>query len=203
MPPAVKLTGNMTSFIYYLPGHGGHLEKGLGEELMRRGYDVIGRETRGEFNSLPFSSKVDLIAQDLMTMCWSEDALVVANSFGAYLFLHAQAQLKPYIGRVLMLSPIVGEFSKNESSYDEETDGWMGFIPPMARKLTDLISSGKYPAPRHCEIHVGAQDWQSNPKTVEAIGNKLGIESVIVPGAGHALPKAYVKNLLGNWLRKE
>jgi pimeloyl-ACP methyl ester carboxylesterase len=193
----------MSSFIYYLPGHGGHLEKGLGEELMRRGYDVIGRETRGEFNSLPFSSKVDLIAQDLRTMCWSEEALVVANSFGAYLFLHAQAQLKPHIGRVLLLSPIVGEFSNNEASYDEHTDGWMGFIPPMAKKLTDLISSGSYPAPKQCEIHVGEKDWQSNPKKIVAIGYELGIKPFIVPGAGHALPKAYVKNLLDNWLQSK
>jgi hypothetical protein len=36
---------------------------------------------------------------------------VVAVSFGAYLFLHAQTQLPAYPGQVLLLSPILGEFA--------------------------------------------------------------------------------------------
>jgi pimeloyl-ACP methyl ester carboxylesterase len=190
----------MTSLIYYLPGHGGHLETGLGAELMSRGFDVTGRETRGEFKTLPFASQVDLVAQDLTSMCWSEDAHVVANSFGAYLFLHAQAQLSPYIGKVLLLSPIVGEFAKDEPDNDEEAGGWLGFIPPLAKKLSELISNGTYPAPKQCEIHVGSEDWQSNPNSVAALGQSLRLPVHVVPGAGHALPKAYVKALLDDWL---
>jgi hypothetical protein len=44
----------MTKSIYYLPGHGGRLRTGLGEGLFSRGFDVSGRETVGEFRSLPF-----------------------------------------------------------------------------------------------------------------------------------------------------
>ena len=190
----------MTSLIYYLPGHGGHLETGLGAEFMRRGYDVTGRETRGEFKSLPFASQVDLVAQDLTSLCFTEDALVVANSFGGYLFLHAQAQLAPFIGKVLLLSPIVGEFAKDESSNDEEAGGWLGFIPPMAKKLSELISTGAYPAPLDCEIHVGANDWQSNPVAVAFTGERLGLTVNVVPDAGHGLPKAYVSKVLDLWL---
>lgn len=190
----------MTSHIYYLPGHGGHLETGLGAELMSRGYDVTGRETRGEFKSLPFASQVDLVAQDLTSLCFTEDALVVANSFGAYLFLHAQAQLSPFMGKALLLSPIVGEFAMDEPGNDEEAGGWLGFIPPMAKKLSELISSGSYPAPQHCEIHVGSEDWQSNPKSVSTLGLSLGLPVHVVPGAGHGLPKTYVKALLDHWL---
>jgi predicted alpha/beta hydrolase family esterase len=192
----------MTSLIYYLPGHGGHLETGLGAELMSRGYDVTGRETRGEFKSLPFASQVDLVAQDLSSMCWTEDAYVVANSFGAYLFLHAQAQLSPYIGKVLLLSPIVGEFAKDDPSDDQDAAGWLGFIPPMAKKLFELIDCGAYPAPKHCEIHVGANDWQSNPLAVTSLGRQLAILVCVIPEAGHGLPKAYVSNLLDRWLAK-
>lgn len=196
----VRLEPNMTSFIYYLPGHGGHLETGLGAELMSRGYDVTGRETRGEFKLLPFASQVDLVAQDLSSMCWSEDALVVANSFGAYLFLHAQSQLPPFIGKVLLLSPIVGEFAKDEPGDDEDAGGWLGFIPPMAKKLSELIQSGSFPSPRQCEIHVGSQDWQSNPQSVTFLGDRLGLSVNVVPEAGHGLPKAYVFDVLNRWL---
>jgi hypothetical protein len=37
--------------VYYLPGYGGQLGTGLGRALMDRGFDVAGRETRGDFRS--------------------------------------------------------------------------------------------------------------------------------------------------------
>ena len=37
--------------IYYLPGHGGRITNGLGQALVRRGYEVVGRETVGDFKS--------------------------------------------------------------------------------------------------------------------------------------------------------
>jgi len=82
----------MTS-IYYLPGHGGRLDAGLGAELTSRGFDLTGRQTIGPFRNLTFSEQIDLVANDLRTLFWHEDAKVIANSFGAYLFLHAQTLL--------------------------------------------------------------------------------------------------------------
>ena len=89
----------MKNTIYYLPGMGGHLGSGLGQGLLSRGYDVTGRETTGEFRDLKFQSQIDAIAEDLRSNFWYEDSKVIANSFGAYLFLHAQMQLEPYIGK--------------------------------------------------------------------------------------------------------
>lgn len=89
--------------IYYLPGHGGRLETGLGQELMRRGFDLTGRATVEEFKDLSFSEQVDTVSNDLMEHFWYPEARVVANSFGAYLFLHAQAQMESFIGKVLLL----------------------------------------------------------------------------------------------------
>ena len=181
----------MTRSIYYLPGHGGHLETGLGEGLLSRGFDVIGRETLGDFKTLPFREQVALVAQDLTSLYWYEDARVIANSFGAYLFLHAQAQMAPYIGKVLLLSPIVGEFSNEETM--------LGFIPPHAEKLMKLAESGTYPIPKQCEIHVGEQDWQSNPKSVLKLASHLGLDVTVVPNAGHMLGKSYVAAILDRW----
>ena len=182
----------MTHSIYYLPGYGGRLNTGLGEELHGRGHDVAGRETVGEFKSLPFQEQVAVVGQDLTSLYWHADARVIANSFGAYLFLHAQAQTAPYIGRVLLLSPIVGEFSNEETL--------MNFIPPRSGRLQELAQSGKYPVPKHCEIHVGEHDWQSNPKDVVALAGLLGLQVTVVPGAGHMLGKSYVGAVLDRWL---
>ena len=145
-----------------------------------------------EFKALPFQEQVDLVAQDLQAHFWQADARVVANSFGAYLFLHAQAQLPPFPGRVLLLSPIVGEFSNDDTQ--------MNFIPPRVERLQALVQAGQYPTPARCEVHVGEDDWQSNPVHVAAFGKQLGLAVTIVPQAGHMLGKSYVSALLDRWL---
>ena len=178
--------------IYYLPGHGGRLGTGLGQALLSRGYNVSGRETVGDFKDIPFSQQVAIIAEDLRTHYWHEEARVIANSFGAYLFLNAQALISPYVGKVLLLSPIVGEFSNEDSG--------MGFIPPHSGRLAQLAKNGTFPVPLYCEIHVGEHDWQSNPTNVTELAGLLGLNATVVPGGGHMLDKRYVAAVLDRWL---
>lgn len=172
--------------IYYLPGHGGSLGVGLGVGLLSRGYEVTGRETLGDFLALPFENQVETVAADLQGHFWHEDSQVICVSFGAYLFLQAQAQaqLPPYPGKVLLLSPILGEFKDDSTS--------RGFIPPRAGRIMKLAREGGYPAPRRCAIHVGSEDWQSQPEVVTEFGKLTGIAVTVVQGRGHDLGKDYV-----------
>ena len=176
--------------VYYLPGWGGSLSTGLGQALLERGYDVTGRETVGDFKALGFAGQVETVASDLREHFWREDAHVICNSFGGYLFLHAQALIgEPYIGKVILLAPIVGEF------LDDDEARPMNFIPPQAEKLLELANAGKFTLPVNCEIHVGSEDWQSHPNAV-AFGGLVGMKVNVVEGVGHMLPHAYVSELL-------
>ncbi|MFO0115532.1 MAG: hypothetical protein ACK53F_11170 [Betaproteobacteria bacterium] len=107
--------------------------------------------------------------------------------------LHAQTLMKPYVGKVLLLSPIVGQFSDDESS-------GLGFIPPRADRLAMLAESGAYPVPMQCEIHVGEFDWQSNPANVSHLASLLGLCVTVVPRGEHMLGKSYVSAVLDKWL---
>ena len=178
----------MKKIVYYLPGMGGRLDTGLGLALLRRDFNLQGRELAGEFRKLDFGQQVDCVANDLQSEIFREGACVIANSFGAYLFLHAQAQMPPFTGNVLLLSPIVGHFS-NEATQ-------MGFVPPRSERLGEMAKAGAFPVPEQCEIHVGADDWQSNPASVKAFGSTLGIPVTVVPNAGHSLPQDYVSGVL-------
>lgn len=180
------------NIIYYLPGHGGQLATGLGQGLMDRGFDIAGRETRGDFRSLPFNEQIQLIVDDLQSHFWHEQARVICNSFGAYLFLHAQTQMPSFLGRVLLLSPIVGEFTNEQAR--------TSFSPPRPERLKTLAEAGQFNAPKNCEIHVGEEDWQSIPANVQAFGQLTGIPVTVVPKGGHDLGKAYVGPLLDRWL---
>lgn len=75
---------------------GGRLDSGLGQSLLGRGFELAGRELVGEFRKLDFQQQVDLVVCDLQGNFWQEDARVIANSFGTYLFLHAQAQMSAF-----------------------------------------------------------------------------------------------------------
>jgi hypothetical protein len=176
--------------IYYLPGHGGRLTNGLGQALVDLGYEVVGRETVDDFKKLDFNDQVTTIANDIKQHFWREDGKIIANSFGAYLLLHALSKLTPYMGKILLLSPIVGEFSSSEIR--------MGFIPPYAKRLGELASANQYPAPINCSFHVGSEDWQSDPENVTAFARALGMPVTVVPGVGHQLPKDYIASLLDN-----
>jgi hypothetical protein len=56
----------VANLIYYLPGWAGHLSTGLGQALMDRGFDVTGRETRGDFKDLSFTDQVETVKEDLL-----------------------------------------------------------------------------------------------------------------------------------------
>ena len=174
--------------IYYLPGNGGRLNAGLGAELLRRGFSLEGREQIAAFRDLTFEEKISLIAEDLKNNHWRQDALVIANSIGAYQFLHAQSMLPAFVGKVVLLSPIIGE------AFDPAINRM--YVPPRAGKLQRLIEQGEFNAPLNCEIHVGEHDWQANPDEVVKLAHRVGFKVNIVPGSGHQLDRVYVGEVL-------
>ena len=182
----------MAQQIYYLPGMGGSLLQGLGQALVEAGCSVFGRELRGDFAKSSFAEKVAVVVEDLRGLEREGSPSVIANSFGAYLFLHAQAELSAYSGKVLLLSPIVGSFSNEGIG--------IGFIPPRANRLLEIAQGGEYPAPKHCEIHVGREDWQCNPEHVTKFGELAGVPVSVVPDNGHMLDRAYVRGVLEKFL---
>ncbi len=178
--------------IYYLPGRGGRVDEGLGSALQSRGFTVYGRHLFGEFQRLKFSDQIQVIAMDLQQGFWNENSLVVANSFGAYLFLHAQTLLDPFPGKVLLLSPIIGATAAPGNG--------PRFSPPFADRLHQLVQAGELPIPTRCEIHVGEHDWQCQPDKIKLFGQLTGMPVLIVPEGGHLLSHSYVGQLLDGWL---
>ena len=178
--------------IYYLPGRSGEISKGLGYGLLDRGFSVTGRETRGAFLKLSFQQQIDAIHSDLENDFWHEDAKLVAVSYGCYLFLHAQLKMAAFPGRVLLLSPVLGGAFASKVG--------VGFFPPRANTLSEAVDADEFPQLQKAEIHVGSEDWQSNPEAVRAFGKAVSIPVTIVEEKGHMLGVDYVGPLLDRWL---
>ena len=178
--------------VYYLPGRGGQISTGLGQGLQDRGFFVVGQESRGAFLKLTFQQQLDAICRDLQENFWHEGARLVAVSYGCYLYLHAQLEMPAFPGRVMLLSPVLG------SAYAASVG--ISFYPPRADRLSEAMEAQCFPAFSQAEIHVGSEDWQSNPEAISKFGEAFSIPVTIVPGKGHMLGSDYVGQLLDRWL---
>jgi len=179
--------------IYYLPGANGQLHSGLGQALMERGFEPQGRTTVGDFKRLAFDEQVSMVANDLQQpLWWAKGARIITNSYGSYLFLHAQLRMPAHPARILMLSPILGAFENEATGH--------AFVPPYADRIFATAQSGSFPTPPQLTIHTGSEDWQSPPASALAFGNLTGAEVHIAAGRGHMLGKDYVGPLLDDWL---
>jgi len=183
--------------IYYVPGRGGRLKVGLGQELSARGYDVIGREISGKgprdqsnpFASLSFQKQVEVIQHDLQTHFWTPEALVIGNSFGAYLIAHAILKLGNLPGKCLFLSPVLRAV---------KTSGML-FKPPKSDALRDAIENRSFPL-IILDILVGSRDEHFLPDVAEKLSQITKGKTIVIDNAGHRLNHETVKATLNSWL---
>ena len=183
--------------IYYVPGRGGRLNVGLGQELSARGYDLIGREIAGPgprdqsnpFASLSFLDQVEVIQHDLQSRFWTPEALVIGNSFGAYLIAHAILQLENFPGKCLVLSPVLGAV---------KTTGML-FKPPKSGALKDAIEARSFPF-IVLDILVGSRDEHFLPDVAEKLSQITKGEITVIDDEDHRLNHKTVNATLNSWL---
>ena len=183
--------------IYYVPGRGGRLNAGLGLELSARGYDLIGRQIAGPgprdqsnpFASLSFQQQVEVIQHDLQTHAWTPEALVIGNSFGAYLIAHSILRLGKFPGKCLFLSPVLGAV---------KTAGML-FKPPKSNNLKESIENRSFPS-IILDIAVGSKDEHFLPEIAEKLDHITLGKVTVIEGEGHQLGHNIVKAKLDQWL---
>ena len=183
--------------IYYVPGRGGRLNTGLGLELSARGYDLIGREIANPgprdqsnpFASLSFKQQVEVIQHDLKTHAWAPEALVIGNSFGAYLIAHSILQLGNFPGKCLFLSPVLGAVKATG----------MLFKPPKSSVLKDAIETRSFPSIL-LDIFVGSRDEHFLPEIAKQLSQQTLGKIIIIDGQGHRLERKTLSALLDQWL---
>jgi hypothetical protein len=182
----------MNPTAYYLPGRNEPLVSGPGEVLVASGFSVIGRTLPGDLSGLGFDDQVTRIGQDLTAQFWRADALAAGRSYGAYLLLHALADLAPFPGRVLLFSPVLG------AALAQHAGGFYGAIPPRADRLAFLAREHAFPAPASIDIYLGERDTGCAVEVASAFAMSVGGRLHIVVGAGHELPLGSIEAALGN-----
>lgn len=183
----------MTSgVVYYLPGRTEMPATGSAGLIAGLGWEIVGRNFRTDLRPMGFAEQLETIQTDLQTQCRLDARPLIGQSYGAYLLLHALAGLEPYPGRVLLLSPVLGAALDRRSMILSR--------PPRAEKLLRWAETGTFPRLGYAELHTGAEDVGCDPRLAKIFAAALGLHLMIVPGAGHELPEAYLKSVLNRFL---
>ena len=93
--------------VLIFPGKGKDWLDGIGQEVLKAGYQAAGLDLEADFLNLTFSEQVAQSKQFIESE-WDRCSLLIGKSYGAYLILHALADLPPYPGAVLLFSPVIG-----------------------------------------------------------------------------------------------
>lgn len=168
--------------LYYLPGRGGRLTGGLGSFLSGLG-TVIGRELTGDFAKLTFTEQVDLVRADLT----GQICIVVANSFGSYFLLNALLEMPGFAGKILLLSPVLGDVENPETG--------MVYCPPRAQRFIESLGGGGLEVAMNMRVLVGSEDWQCN-RLALALLKASGASVTEIAGESHTLPREAVLGAL-------
>lgn len=180
------------NIIYILPGRGNTL-RDIGNIVHSFGYDVCGREVIPPFSTLSFPAQLEIIQKDLTSHFWYIDAKLIGHSYGGYLLLHALSELEFYPGKILLLSPVLGQAVHKKQLYISR--------PPRADKLLTLAETNKFPISQYLEVHTGEVDNGCDPDLARKIEELVSeVKVKIVPNQGHELPTAYVKEVISNFL---
>lgn len=176
--------------IFYISGRGGDIHTGLGEYLKKLSKNFDGLSLTDSFLNTPFSEQVSEL-RTAITAATEKQARIVANSYGAYLFLHALINLPKIESRVLLLSPVLGA-CMTESRY---------IRPPGVKTLYQALQDNLIPVPEHIELHTGEDDKTCAPVMACEFNELIPLHKLkIIPHQGHMIDKPVVRRIVKDFL---
>ena len=135
--------------IIYITGCGGVVNKGLGTFLKTLDSHRIFLSVNNQFPKLRFEYQVAVVAK-LIREFYTDNTMIIANSYGAYLCFYALNDAPHYLSKFLLLSPVIG------SALDAQT---MAYPRLPGYQRDDLAVAKKcISKPNLLVIHVGDRD---------------------------------------------
>ena len=172
----------------YISGLGGNANKGLGEYLKLVDPNRIGLSVNKTFLNLPFLQQVAVV-RNLIDEFDSSNTGVIANSYGAYLVLHALIDAPRYHSRIMLLSPAIGGAMNQES---------MVYVrQPSTNRFEQALTDKTITKPRHIELHIGAKDAGYDEEQLAKLDMVLGFDHFQVhANEEHNMDKQLVQKLV-------
>ena len=174
--------------IKYITGRGGDARSGLSVylETLTDDYSVLAADP--VFLRQSFHQQVSAVRD----FCAIEQSNIIANSFGAYLFLHSLIDQPPLKSRILLLSPVLGRVTSEERMLIS--------IPPGEKTLKSAIAEDRIALPRHLEILTGEEDDICDASLARSTADKLGAKIQVLEQEGHLITPSKVSDAISEFL---
>ena len=171
----------------YLSGRGGNAYEGLGGYIESQSDLYVGLSMNSLFLKQDFHKQIQDIRR-VLKQCHEFD--VVANSYGAYLLLHALIGFDHNLASVKLLSPVLGKGLSKDKMFSSR--------PPSVKVLMNSLEEQTLNCPNKTLIYIGDQDAGYCPELTQHYSNYLGEDKVFVlTGEQHNLAKSTVRTILG------
>ena len=172
----------------YITGRGGSTTQGLSSYLstLVDDYQALANDT--DLHRLSVDEQINTVTE----FCKPATHLI-ANSYGAYLWLLSRIDATPSDTRVLLLSPVMGRATDPEKMLSSR--------PPRLRGLESAISDARLVLPEQIRVVTGRDDQVCTHQTALAQCAKLGVEDLsIIEGEGHNMSHALVSKTIAEFL---
>lgn len=179
--------------LFYITGLYGSIENGLGRYLNLK-HDLIGGISLNEsFSKLKFLDQLSNVHKMLADFQLNGGHHVIANSYGAYLFLHCVLR-NPELSnlRSLLLSPVLGQSQFNG----------LGRIPPQALKLKNHLKA-KQLSLKNCTILAGSADPVINWEIIDIIREYDAVQITIAKDENHQINPKIMQDFIDNWVKSK
>ena len=151
----------------YITGRGGSATHGLSSYLSTLVDDYKGLANDSVLHRLSVDEQIRVVAE------FSEAAThLIANSFGAYLWLLSRIDAAPSDTRVLLLSPVLGRAVDPEKMLLSR--------PPRLRALESAIAEGRVILPSNISVRTGREDPVCDFQVAIAQCERLGVRDLMV-----------------------
>jgi len=179
---------NQEPRLIYISGRGGDANKGLGAYLKKLDPNRIGLSVNESFLQLSFYGQVSVVRQ-LLDEFDGENTKVIANSYGAYLLLHALIDAPSYQFRGLLLSPAIGGvLNSNSLAYARQ---------PSTNRFDEALIDRAFTKPRYLALYIGDLDVGYDFARFSDLNESMELDLLeVIPGQGHMIDRDVVKTTL-------
>ena len=181
--------------VIYITGRGGDANKGLGEYLKTLHANRIGLSVNSQFLQLDFQNQINVVSK-LIGEFDSSHTRIIANSYGAYLCLHALIDAPSYLSHFLLLSPAIG------AALNEQTLAYSRM--PGCQKYNFAVAEERLTKPASLAIYIGDKDDGYDPQRFTDLCVALATgPHHLVENQEHALDKVLIQKIVGQFLSME
>ena len=124
--------------------------------------------------------------------CATDNAHIIANSYGAYLLLQSLIDQPSLSAKVLLLSPVLGRAM--------DPDRMLLSRPPRERTLREAIEARRLGLPLSLTVVTGREDEICDWKLATHFADALGINITILDNEGHMISPAAVSAVVREFI---